>query len=249
MVVYGDGAYACPEHGRTKRVARSIERLRAKRWEPVCTRCGAEVAPVATDEDDALAPTSTYGVTKLAQEQLSLAIGNSYRVPTIALRYLNVYGSRQALSNPYTGVAAIMTARLRNGRAPTIFEDGEQRRDFVHVSDVVRANLAAAEAEERACGAAYNVATGRSVRIVDVARMLARHLGSTIEPNVTGEFREGDIRHCFADPSRAERALGFRSRVAFEDGVGELVEWASGQEADDRTDAANAELRARNLIR
>jgi dTDP-L-rhamnose 4-epimerase len=249
MVVYGDGAYACPAHGPLRRVERPLPRLRDKRWEPVCPTCGAEVAPMATDEDHALAPTSTYGVSKLAQEQLSLAIGASYGVPTIALRYLNVYGSRQALSNPYTGVAAIMTARLRNGRRPTVFEDGEQRRDFVHVSDVVRANLAAAEAPARACGAAYNVATGRSVRIVEVARLLARHLGVDLEPEVTGEFRAGDIRHCYADGARAERALGFRARVPFEEGIGELVDWASGEQPVDRTDEANAELRAHALIR
>lgn len=248
MVVYGDGAYACPTHGKVSHVERPIARLRARLWEPICASCGAEVRAIATDEDHALRPTSTYGVSKLAQEQLSLVLGRAYGLPTIALRYLNIYGSRQALSNPYTGVAAIMTTRLRNGKPPTIFEDGEQARDFVHVSDVVRANSAAADAPADACGAAYNVATGRRVRIAEVARLLARHLGVHIKPEITGAFREGDIRHCFADVTRATNRLGFQAKITFEDGVRELVEWASNESPEDLTEAANAELRARALI-
>jgi len=248
MVVYGDGAYACSEHGRLREAVRPIERLRARKWAPICAACGRDVEAVPTREDDPLKPTSTYGVSKLAQEQLSLTLGRAYGIPTIALRYLNVYGSRQALSNPYTGVAAIMTSRLRNGRRPIVFEDGEQRRDFVHVSDVVRANVAAADANDDAIGHAFNVATGRSVRIVDLARMLAQKLGASIEPEITGQFREGDIRHCFADVSRAESLLGFRARVRFEDGIDELVAWASQETPEDRTEQANAELRAAGLI-
>ena len=249
MVVYGDGAYSCAEHGLVAEALRTPARLQAKRWEPVCPRCGQEVTAVPTREDHPLRPTSTYGVSKLGQELLSLAIGRSYRVPTIALRYLNVYGSRQALSNPYTGVAAIMASRLRNARAPIVFEDGEQRRDFTHVSDVVASNVAASEAAEPAFYRAFNVGTGRSVRIVDVARSLARALGVDLEPSLTGEFREGDIRHCFADVSAAAALLGFRARVTFEQGIGELASWAAGQTPEDRTETANAELRSKKLLR
>ncbi|GAC1393628.1 MAG: SDR family NAD(P)-dependent oxidoreductase [Polyangiales bacterium] len=249
MVVYGDGAYVCAEHGRLREALRPKERLESRRWEPICPTCCREVTAAATREDDPLRPTSTYGVSKLAQEELSLALGRAYAVPTIALRYLNVYGSRQALSNPYTGVAAIMTSRLRNGRPPTVFEDGGQLRDFVHVLDIVRANLAAADAGAEAFGLPINVATGRSVRILDVARMLAAALGVPLDPLLTGEFREGDIRHCFADTTRARKVLGFETAVRFEDGIGELVAWASGETPEDRTEAANAELRARALIR
>jgi dTDP-L-rhamnose 4-epimerase len=248
MVVYGDGAYVCGTHGAV-RAERPEARLAARVWEPVCPHCGAEVKPVATAEDHPLHPTSTYGISKREQEELSLVVGRAYRLPTVALRYLNTYGSRQALSNPYTGVCAIMMTRLLNGKPPTIFEDGGQLRDLTHVSDVVRANLAAGAAPEAALYQAYNVGTGCSLRVLDIARALARSAGLSIEPQVTGEFREGDIRHCFADVSRARRLLGWEARVSFDEGVGELAAWAAGERPVDRTEAANAELRNMRLLR
>ena len=248
MVVYGDGAYACRIHGNV-RAERPEARLTARAWEPVCPRCGAEVNPAATAEDHPLHPTSTYGISKRDQEELSLVIGRAYRLPTVALRYLNTYGSRQALSNPYTGVCAIIMTRLLNGKAPTIFEDGGQLRDLTHVSDVVRANLAAEAAPDTALYHAYNVGTGRSIRVLDIARALARSAGVSIEPLVTGEFREGDIRHCFADVTRARRLLGWEATVPFDQGVSELAAWAAGERPIDRTAAANAELREMRLLR
>jgi dTDP-L-rhamnose 4-epimerase len=248
MVVYGDGAYVCPAHG-SVRAERPEARLVARKWEPICPRCGDEVSPVATPEDHPLRPVSTYGISKRDQEELSLVIGRAYGLPTIALRYLNTYGSRQALSNPYTGVCAIMATRLLNGKPPTIFEDGGQLRDLTHVSDVVRANHAAEAAPAEALYLPYNVGTGRSVRVADIARALARGLGIVIEPTVTGEFREGDIRHCFADVSQARRMLGWEARVMFDDGVGELAAWAAGEHPVDRTEAANAELREKRILR
>ncbi len=249
MVVYGDGAYRCPEHGVVGRVARPESRLVARMWEPICLQCGAEVAPVPTSEEHAQHPTSTYGISKQAQEQLALVVGRAHGIPTIALRYLNTYGSRQALSNPYTGVAAIMSARLLNGRAPTVFEDGGQLRDLTHVSDVVRANLAAADAGDTALYEALNIGTGRSVSIKEIARALARGLDRAIEPEVTGEYREGDIRHCYADVSKAKALLGWEARVRFDDGARELAEWARDERPVDHTERANAELRAMRLIR
>jgi dTDP-L-rhamnose 4-epimerase len=249
MVVYGDGAYACPKDGPVPEALRTEERLRAHRWEPVCPRCGAEVQPVATREDHPLRPTSTYGVSKQAQEELALVFGRAYRIPTVALRYLNVYGSRQALSNPYTGVAAIMATRLLNDRAPTVFEDGGQRRDLLHVSDAVACTIAAADAPEQALYQAYNVGTGRSITILDLARLLARTLGKPIDPEVTGEFREGDIRHCFADVSRAKGLLGWEARVMIAEGISELAAWAAGERPEDRTSAANDELRRQGILR
>jgi dTDP-L-rhamnose 4-epimerase len=224
-------------------------RLIARKWEPICASCGSEVAPRATSEEHPLRPVSTYAVSKRDQEELSLVIGRAYRLPTIALRYLNTYGSRQALSNPYTGVCAIMATRLLNGKPPTIFEDGGQLRDLTHVSDVVRANLAAEAAPDEALFLPYNVGTGRRVRVVDIARALARSLGIDLDPQVTGEFRDGDIRHCFADVSRARRLLGWEARVTFEEGAGELAAWAAGERPDDRTEAANAELRDKGILR
>ena len=249
MVVYGDGTYACPEHGRLPRVVRPEERLARGQWEPVCPACGAEVAPMATDEEHTLDPTSTYGISKLSQEQLALVLGRTFGIPTVALRFLNVYGSRQALANPYTGVAAIMTSRMLNGKPALIFEDGGQRRDLVHVGDVVRALMASADATEAAWYQPFNIGTGRSNTILDIARLLCRTLGKEIEPLLPGEYRQGDIRHCFADVSRARKLLGWEARTMLEDGVSELAAWAAGEAAEDLTDKANAELRELGIIR
>ena len=250
MVVYGDGAYRCSQHGGLRRTLRPTERLATGMWEPVCPTCGEEVEPIPTREDHELCPNSTYGVSKLGQEQLTLVIGRTYSIPTVALRFLNVYGSRQVLSNPYTGVAAIITNRLANNKPPVIFEDGGQRRDFVHVSDVARANIAAADAGEAAFYRPFNIGTGRSVTVLDIVRSIARGLGTDIAPTMDGEFREGDIRHCFADVRRARDLLGWQARVSFADGAAKLVEWAQGEEvAADQLDAANAELRKRGVIR
>jgi dTDP-L-rhamnose 4-epimerase len=249
MVVYGDGAYACAEHGiLSVPPARPLERLRARLWEPVCPRCDAEVTPVPITEDRALAPTSTYGITKRDQEELCLVLGRAYGIETIALRYLNTYGSRQALSNPYTGVCAIMAMRLRLGKAPTVFEDGRQLRDPTHVSDVVRATILASEAGDAALYQAFNVGAGEPVSVAEMASALARALGEDIAPHVTAEFRQGDIRHCFADISRAARLLSFQPRVRFEDGARELAEWVSRETPVDHTERANDELRARGLL-
>jgi dTDP-L-rhamnose 4-epimerase len=248
MVVYGDGAYRCPSHGRIGRVTRPLERLRRAAWEPVCLACGQEVAPVPTPEDHPREPTSPYGISKRDQEELALVLGRTHGLPTIALRYLNTYGSRQSLGNPYTGVAAIIATRLLNGRRPVIFEDGRQRRDFVHVSDVVRANLAAAEAPEAACYQAYNVGTGRSVTVLELARLIAEGLGADPDVTPSGEFRAGDIRHCYADVSRTGAQLGWAAERSLESGMGELLTWAGGESPHDLTERANAELRARRLI-
>ena len=249
MVVYGDGAYVCPEHGHLPAVVRQRERMAQGAFEPTCPRCGADVQPRATDENHTLAPTSSYGSSKLGQESLCLSIGAAYQLPTVALRYLNAYGSRQALSNPYTGVAAIMTTRLLLKKPPTIFEDGMQRRDLVHVSDIVGATLAAATAGEEAWYKPINVGTGQSITVLEMARGLARVLGTSIEPHVTGAFREGDIRHCYADVSRARTLLGWQAKIPFSEGVNELARWAQHEAPADHTERANAELRERGMLR
>jgi dTDP-L-rhamnose 4-epimerase len=247
MVVYGEGSYACSEHGRRAPALRPGEQLRRRDWEPRCDRCGRELAPVATAEDAPLQPTSVDGITKRDQEELVLVLGRAYGLETVALRYLNVYGPRQALGNPYTGVAAIFAARLLKGRPPLVFEDGRQIRDLVHVSDVVAATLAAMDAPA-APTHAINIATGRRVRVVELARGIARALGSEIEPEVTGEFRAGDIRHCFADVRLASRLLGFEAAHSLEQGLPELAEWVAAQRVDERGDEAVALLRERGLV-
>jgi len=247
MVVYGEGSYACSEHGRRSPALRPTGQLRRREWEPRCDRCGRELAPVATREDAPLRPTSVYGITKRDQEELVLVLGRAYGLESVALRYLNVYGPRQALANPYTGVAAIFAARLLNARRPLVFEDGRQIRDLVHVSDVVRATRAAMEARG-APGQAINVATGRQVRIGELAAELARALGSELEPELTGDFRAGDIRHCFADVTRARELLGFTARRTLADGLPELAEWVARQQIDERGDEALRQLRERGLV-
>jgi dTDP-L-rhamnose 4-epimerase len=247
MVVYGEGSYRCREHGLVHPSLRQPERLHRREWEPCCPDCAEPLDSVPTREDAPLRPTSVYGITKRDQEELVLVLGRAYGFETVALRYLNVYGRRQALANPYTGVAAIFAARVQNGRPPLVFEDGRQIRDLVHASDVVAATSAAMQAPA-APGHALNVATGRRVRILDLARLVAAALGSELEPDVTGEFRAGDIRHCFADVSRAREVLGFEATVTLESGLPELADWVAGQRVPDRGDEAVVDLRARGLV-
>jgi dTDP-L-rhamnose 4-epimerase len=247
MVVYGEGSYRCPVHGLRSPALRPAKQLRRREWEPLCEDCGAELEPVPTDERAPLRPTSVYGITKRDQEELVLVLGRAYGLQTVALRYLNVYGPRQALGNPYTGVAAIFAARLLNGRRPLVFEDGRQIRDLVHVSDVARATQAAMGASD-APGHAINVATGQRIRIGELASELARALGSDLEPELTGEARAGDIRHCFADVTRARDLLGFEARRTLAEGLPELADWVSGQQVHERGDDALRQLRERGLV-
>jgi len=247
MVVYGEGAYRCAEHGLAAPGPRSSDRLARREWELGCPRCDHALDPVPTGEDTPLRPSSVYGITKRDQEELALVLGRAYGLETVALRYLNTYGPRQALGNPYTGVAAIFAARLLTDRRPLVFEDGEQVRDLVHVADVVRATRAAMDAPA-APGSAINVATGHPVRVAELARMIAAALGSDLEPEVTGEARAGDIRHCFADVGRARELLGFEAHRTLGEGVPELAAWVATQAVEERGDEALADLRARGLV-
>jgi dTDP-L-rhamnose 4-epimerase len=248
MSIYGEGEYECSEHGRVAPVPRPEEQLLAREWECLCPECARPLRPVPTTEAKPLIPTSVYAVTKRDHEELCLVVGAAYGIPTVALRFFNVYGPGQALSNPYTGVAAIFASRLLNSKPPIIFEDGEQSRDFIHVSDIVRGILLALESDD-AVGQAVNLGTGRPSTVNDIARILTEGLGLDIEPEIVGKYRAGDIRHCVADPSRAEAILGFQAEVALDEGMRELVAWLRDQEAEDRVDAATTELVARGLTR
>jgi dTDP-L-rhamnose 4-epimerase len=219
-----------------------------RRWEVECPRCGSALAATPTIEDKPIFPTSIYAITKQDQEQLSLVTGRAYGIPTVALRYFNVYGPRQSLSNPYTGVCAIFSARLLNDKRPVIFEDGEQTRDFTHVSDIVQANLLALESD-RADYHAINVGVGIPTSVRQVAEMLAAGLGKRIKPEIVGKYREGDIRHCVADITRARSLLGYEPRVTLEQGIPELLEWVRRQTAVDRVARATAELESYQLVR
>jgi len=249
MSIYGEGAYRCDECEKTVTpYLRPSAQLAAHDWNFKCRRCGGELKPIGTAEEKPLFPTSVYAVSKQDQEQFSLSVGRAYGIPTVAFRYFNVYGTRQALSNPYTGVCAIFSSRLLNDQPPTVFEDGEQTRDFVHVSDIVQANLLALETDA-ADYEAVNVGTGRPTSVNQIARLLAEGLGKSIEPDIVGKYREGDIRHCVAEVSKAARLLGYRPKTTLEDGMKELLAWVSEQEADDRVNAATAELAARSLVK
>ena len=246
MSIYGEGKYRCASCGDVAPPPRGNAQLKRKQWETLCPRCGNELEPVATDEAKPLQATSIYALSKKNQEEMALLFGRTYGLPTVALRYFNIYGTRQALSNPYTGVAAIFASRLLNRRAPLLFEDGRQRRDFVSVHDVVRANILAME-RDQANGMALNVGSGEPVTIRQVAQVLAAALGSRLPAEITGKYRAGDIRHCFADISAAQRVLGYRPKVRFAEGIRELVQWLREQSAEDRAAEAVQQLDAYGL--
>jgi dTDP-L-rhamnose 4-epimerase len=247
MVVYGEGAYRCDEHGDVLGQRRTAD-LMARTWEPACRACGRALAPIATDEDWPLQPASPYAISKRDSEEIVLTSSRAHGLEAVALRYLNVYGPRQALGNPYTGVTALFCARLLHGRRPIIFEDGRQRRDLVHVSDVVRANLLAMDSA-LAPGFAINIGTGSSITVVELARALARALDVELEPEISGQYRAGDIRHCYADVTRARRLLGFEAGADRTACLRQLAQWVAAEEFIERSDPALAALRTRGLIR
>lgn len=246
MSIYGEGLYRCREHGNFAPPQRPAEQLARHAWEVLCPECGKESAPEPTPEEKPLSPTSVYAISKRTQEELTLTLAKAYRIPAVALRFFNVYGPRQSLSNPYTGVCAIFSTRLRNGKPPVIYEDGLQSRDFIHVSDIVQGILIALD-HPQAPGQALNVGTGRATSILQIAQALARAYGVRIQPVVAGRFRAGDIRHCFADISRISQ-LGFRPRIGLEEGLAELVRWGATAEAEDLFDAAEQQLTQHRLL-
>jgi dTDP-L-rhamnose 4-epimerase len=246
MSVYGEGLYrdangrgVCPE-------PRSLAQLKRADWE-IRDADGRPLQPVPTSEAKVVAPQSIYALSKLDQETMCLLFGRTYAVPTVALRFFNVYGPRQALSNPYTGVLANFASRYLNGKAPIIFEDGLQKRDFVHVRDLARACVLALETP--AADVALNIGSGNAYTIVEIAERLARVMGrDDIEPEISGRYRAGDIRNCYADISRATEVLGYRPAIELDAGLAELGEWLAESESEDRADTAVSELEARGLV-
>jgi dTDP-L-rhamnose 4-epimerase len=246
--VYGEGAYRCSTHGAVAPTIRSEAQLSVRDWEQRCPTCGTHLRSVPTPEDKPLYRDNIYSMTKYHQEEMVLLLGKTYGIPSVAPRFFNVYGPRQSLSNPYAGVAAIWLSRLLNGRQPVVFEDGRQLRDFVSIHDVVECLMLMLEKP----GADYlpvNVGSGHAVTILEIAAILARLLGSSIEPQVTETGRKFDIRHNTADMSRARATLGFRAKVPLERGLAELVDWArSSGEAVDLFDRAFDELKQKGLL-
>jgi len=253
VTVYGEGKYSCPRHGVAFPSLRLPEQVARREWELTCPErdggvpCALPLEPLPTDEGKPLAPQSIYAITKRAQEELFLAVGRSYGIPATVLRYFNVVGPRQAISNPYTGVAKNFALEMAAGNAPVIYEDGRQTRDFIHVSDVNQANLLAL-ANPEADGQIFNVGTGCPTTISELAHTLSTRLGRKIPLEPSGKYRIGDVRHCFADISKAQQLLGFAPRVLFPEGLDNLL--------PDRLSAgvgvsakAHAELQDRGLIR
>ena len=245
MSIYGEGLYRGASGQPIIDASRTAQQLKRGLWNPLDS-AGRALEPVATPESKPPSMSSVYALSKYDQERLCLIVGGAYQIPTVALRFFNVYGPHQALSNPYSGVLAIFAARLMNNRPPLIFEDGEQRRDFVYVEDVAEACRLALTADA-AIGRALNIGSGVPVTIKEAARLLADTLGVAIEPEITGECRVGDVRHCFPDISEARAVLGYRPQVALSSGLEKLVRWLDGRSAVDRVGEARAALAARGL--
>jgi dTDP-L-rhamnose 4-epimerase len=223
MVVYGEGRYWCEEHGPARPGPRSEADLSRGLFDPTCPTCGRALRPEPVAEDAPTDPRNVYAATKLHQEHLCALFGRQARVPVAALRYHNVYGPRMPRDTPYAGVASIFRSALEQGSAPHVYEDGKQLRDFVHVRDVAQANLLALTAEEPLAGA-FNVASGTPHSVGEMASALAAAFGpSAALPEITGRFRLGDVRHVFASTDLAARALGFRARVSFAEGMREFA--------------------------
>ncbi len=247
MSIYGEGLYRRRDGTVVEDAGRTIEQLKTGDWELLDDR-DESLVPLPTPETKPPSLHSVYALSKYDQERMCLMIGRTYGIPTVALRFFNAYGPYQALSNPYTGVLAIFSTRLLNGKRPLINEDGNQKRDFVNIADLVRGCRLALEVENAAYHV-FNIASGQPVTIFQVAQRIAEVLGKNhIQPQVTNKYRAGDIRHCFADITRAREVLGFSPRVSFDRGLAQLASWLERQVTYDRVDESRAELEVRGLM-
>jgi dTDP-L-rhamnose 4-epimerase len=247
MSIYGEGAYRDRQGAERTPRPRSVEQLKAGRWDLLDER-GIELEPVPTSENKMPMPESVYALSKYDQEMMCLLFGRAYSIPVSALRFFNAYGERQALSNPYTGVLAIFAARYLNNRSPVIFEDGRQMRDFLHVRDLAEGCALAMECDA-ARDQVFNIGGGQPYSILEVAQRLGRVLGrDSLLPEISGRYRSGDIRNCFADISRARQVLGYNPRIPLEEGLTQLAQWLEGRVDEDRSEAATDELRRHGLV-
>lgn len=246
MSIYGEGHYRTPGGQVVEGTERPLEQLKARDWE-VHGLDGETLVPVPTTESKTPALPSVYAISKYHQEKLCMVVGRAYDIPTVALRFFNIFGTRQALSNPYTGVLAIFASRFLNGRAPLINEDGLQQRDFVSVQDIAQSLQLSLEVPD-AAGQVFNIGSGHPYTIRQVAEMMARVMGKDyLEAEITGRYRMGDIRNCFADISHAQNVLGYQPQITLEEGLVELAEWVESQTATDNVAGAAQELATRGL--
>jgi dTDP-L-rhamnose 4-epimerase len=248
MSIYGEGRYCCCKCGRDAAPpVRPLSQLKSGQWELHCEVCGGVLKPMPTNESKPSETNSIYALSKRDQEELCLIYGRTYGLPVTALRFFNIYGTRQALSNPYTGVAAVFASRLLNGKQPLVFEDGEQMRDFVSVHDIVRANILAMDRPE-SNDQIINIGCGKPITIRRVAELLSQALGiHGFEPVITNKYRAGDIRHCYADITKARKLLGYVPQITHEEGFRELAGWLAEQEPEDKADTMLKELSAHGL--
>lgn len=247
MSSYGEGKYECGKCGIVRPELRAEKEMRGGDWEPKCPECKGDINPVPTDETAKQNCNSIYALTKKAQEDMCIIIGKTYNIPAVALRCFNVYGPRQSLSNPYTGVAAMFMSRIKNDHSPVVYEDGLQTRDFISVHDVVRASIMAMESK-KADYKVFNVGSGAPLTIKSIAEVLADLYGKKIKPDITNKFRKGDVRHCYADIGLIKKELGFQPKVSFQEGMRELIEWSRKTESVDKFDDAVAKLKEKGLV-
>ena len=247
MSAYGEGSYTCEKCGMVEPGLRENEQMEKNDFNVYCPKCKSVLKPLPTKEEKKQDINSVYALSKMDQELMVLNIGKSYGIPSVALRYFNVYGPRQSLSNPYTGVAAIFMSRIKNNNPPLIFEDGNQSRDFVSVHDITSANILAMEKQAANYGA-FNVGSGRQITIKEVSETLSKLYGEKANPSITGKFRKGDVRHCFADISRIKDKLEFNPKVTFEEGARELINWSKDVTAIDKVEHATNELKDKGLF-
>ncbi len=248
MSAYGEGLYKCKTCGLVRPPLRTDQQMSKKDWELHCPNCHKILIPVGITEIESFKCNSIYAVTKQSQEDMVMIFGKAYGIPTTALRYFNVYGPRQSLSNPYTGVAAIFLSRLKNNKPPVIYEDGLQTRDFISVYDITDANVVYLE-DERSFGKIFNLGTGNPISIKEIAEILAKLLGKNIKPDITEKFRSGDVRHCTADISLIKKTLGWSPKWDFEKGMQDLIEWGEKEKATDLFDQASRELKSKGLLK
>jgi dTDP-L-rhamnose 4-epimerase len=245
--VYGEGSYKCEKCGLVEPELRNNAAVLKDSWELKCPVCNSILMPAPTNEEKNQDATSIYALTKRDQEDMCMMIGKVYGIPTVALRYFNVYGPRQSLNNPYTGVAAIFMSRIKNNNQPILYEDGLQTRDFISVHDIVDSNMLAMD-KNAANYEIYNVGTGNPMTIKHIAETVSQLYGKDTKPNITCKFRKGDIRHCFADITKIRKKLGFKLKINFEDGMKEFIEWSKNQEAVDNFNEATKCLKKHDLI-
>ncbi len=247
MSSYGEGLYQCPRHGLIRPPLRSEIQMAKGDFEMHCPRCQKYLKAVPTNEETKQICNSVYAINKKDQEEMFLAVGRAYGIPVVALRYFNVYGPRQSLSNPYTGVTAIFMSRIKNNHPPVVYEDGLQTRDFISVHDIATANLAALE-NSKANYEVFNVGTGKAQTIEEIAETIAHLYGSNLKPDIQNKFRVGDIRHCIADIRKIKKILGWRSKISFREGMKELIAWGRTAESKDLFEKVNTEFKKRKLM-